>query len=74
MNFCMEGYFGAYIIFLAKLLVTIPSYMYFSDEYIKVLARHLPPAKILGFFGEEKKIQCSLPLPPSKHRTCYNCS
>ncbi len=34
-----EMYYGFRLFFSAKLLVTIPSYMYFSDGYIKLLAR-----------------------------------
>ncbi len=32
-NFPPEGYFGVYPISDAKLLVSIPSYVYFSDGY-----------------------------------------
>jgi hypothetical protein len=63
----------------------IPS-LYPSKMYMKLgivtkssakkhsLRVHHRPANISGFFGKKKNIKFSLPLPPSKHCTHYNCS
>ncbi len=53
----MEGYLGFRIIFLAELLVIIPSYVYNSDGYFGVGEGHLriPPP---GTHKGDPRIQC----------------